>query len=500
MNRVQKQKKSTLEFKERFDPGLISALYQNFKDPIQAILELVDNCVDDLIEGRKMYITVDTERDAICIVNKGGTGMGPKELDSFFAWGLSSKRGKLGRYGQGGKAAMGYLGKSWKIRSTRVNDNKEYIIEEKNWDDRAGGLKKYKPTIQKSQFPEEGVVQIDIRKLKKKINKNELRRTLSKVYRPLVEFERVEMYSNGKVAPQEIPLDMPKEYFGESLSNGEKIAGWISLLEKGSKLRGGVRCYIFGRLVTEREFFGQKDPTYKESLDRLIGELYIDSDNLPLLMNKSDVDRASTLWKEVEKIMFKKLDPYIKLLLEEKEKDIPTEKEKKVAEYAGKIWADFMKSLKREHYGGALPGLPYDYGQKQPEASRQPTLVDKKVNLEKERREPYDPATPPPPGAIGKRRRTLSYLKPVPKPLHASARYVEGKINGNKVIFINTRYPLYKIRKHQLPLYIWETLAFEYAKHDDFENQQAESYLGEVNSLLYELGVYIRKKKIKTPR
>ena len=103
-----------LEFREQFSPRLISALYKNFKDANSAILELIDNAIDDRIPGKLFVITVEVHGNKITIINKGGKGMGPRELEVFFIWGQSKKRGKLGRYGQGGKAAMGYLGKSWK--------------------------------------------------------------------------------------------------------------------------------------------------------------------------------------------------------------------------------------------------------------------------------------------------------------------------------------------------------------------------------------------------
>ena len=121
-----------LEFREQFSPRLISALYKNFKDANSAILELIDNAIDDRIPGKLFVITVEVHGNKITIINKGGKGMGPRELEVFFIWGQSKKRGKLGRYGQGGKAAMGYLGKSWKISTTKAGDKNEYIIEEKN--------------------------------------------------------------------------------------------------------------------------------------------------------------------------------------------------------------------------------------------------------------------------------------------------------------------------------------------------------------------------------
>ena len=117
-----------IEFQEKFDPHLISGLYKNFKDSYTAILELIDNAIDDRIPGKLLVITLELHGDKISVINKGGKGMGPAELEVFFIWGQSEKRGKLGRYGQGGKAAMGYLGKSWRISATKAGEKDEYVI------------------------------------------------------------------------------------------------------------------------------------------------------------------------------------------------------------------------------------------------------------------------------------------------------------------------------------------------------------------------------------
>ena len=480
-----------IEFEEKFDPALISALYKNFKDPIQAILEITDNAIDDIIPKKQMIITVEIEKDSICIVNKGGKGMGSKELAAFFTWGKSNKRGKLGRYGQGGKAAMGYLGKSWKIRTTKASEVEEYSIEELDWDDRSGGLKKYVPKVGKTTFVEEGLVQIDIKKLKRKINKKDLRKILSKVYSPLLFSKKIEIISDGRINPYEFPLEMPKERFLFKV-NENTIEGWLSILKDGCNERGGVRCYSFGRLITEKEFFGQKDPSYKQSIDKLIGEIYIDFE-IPLTMNKTDFDRASKDWLNIEKKMYKRLEPYIALLLEEKEKDIPSEKEVKAAKYAGDKWKDFLKYLQHIQREGILPGLSTEVGQKPSE------LKEKEMNKKDtiENRDSYEPATPPPLNAIGKRKRTGGFPRPILKQLPETIRYEKSEIEREKVILINNRFPSYKLRKNQLPLYIWETLILEYAKAYEEDTQNINEYIEEMNNLMRDLAKFIRKENLK---
>lgn len=489
---------TSLEIEEKFDPHLISGLYRNFKNASSAILEIIDNAIDDMLFGRQLIITVSVHGNKITIVNKGGSGMGLSELEGFFVWGLSKKRGKLGRYGQGGKAAMGYLGKSWQIITTKKGESDEYLIEEDNWDDRSVGMKRYTPKVSPSIF-EDGVVQIDIWNLKKKISKNEITEELSNVYSPLIESGEVVIIVNSKrIQPKTIICEYPKDHFSFEVGENKKVSGWLSILESGTSMRGGVRCYEFGRLIYEKEFFGPKDPSYKESLDRLIGELNIEFE-LPLLMNKTDFDRDSEEWKMIQKEMQKLLEPYIQLLLKEKEKDLPSEKEKKSIEYANSIWPEFLKYLQYHQKEGSLPGLSIDHGQKPREQSvdtNESTEIEKEELDENNLRKDYNPKTPPPIDKVGIRRRTGAYLRAVPRSLPEYLRYKTGKENEEEVLWINTRFSNYKLRMNQLPLYTWETQIIEYAKSED-EDQTVEEYINEMNNMVSNLCKFIRAKNIK---
>jgi hypothetical protein len=42
--------------RERIDPRLTAALFSNYRSPVEAILELVDNAVDSRIPGRPLEL------------------------------------------------------------------------------------------------------------------------------------------------------------------------------------------------------------------------------------------------------------------------------------------------------------------------------------------------------------------------------------------------------------------------------------------------------------
>lgn len=161
------------------------------------------------------------------------------------------------------------------------------------------------------------------------------------------------------------------------------------------------------------------------------------------------------------------------------------------------MWAEFLRYLRHDQKHGSLPGLPIDFGQKPPELSENREEQIDNHKQQEERGLHYEPATPPPFEHIGKRRRTGAFPKPVLHPLPEVVRYQMAEEESVKVIKINTRFPAYKLRKNQLPLYILETLILEYAKIEDSSAQSVDDYIEEANSLLFKLAVFIRTKGIK---
>ena len=49
--------------RERIDPRLTAALFSNYRSPIDAILELVDNAVDSRVAGRPLELDLASTRD-----------------------------------------------------------------------------------------------------------------------------------------------------------------------------------------------------------------------------------------------------------------------------------------------------------------------------------------------------------------------------------------------------------------------------------------------------
>ena len=104
--------------RERIDPRLTASLFANYRSASDALLELVDNAVDSRIPGAALHVDLAIRPGTIAMTAVGGAGMGPAELErDYLRWGASRKRAgdRIGRYGQGGKAAIGHLGNRFTI-------------------------------------------------------------------------------------------------------------------------------------------------------------------------------------------------------------------------------------------------------------------------------------------------------------------------------------------------------------------------------------------------
>jgi len=480
--------------KEDIDINIVTSLMRNYRNTIEAILELIDNAVDDRQKGILLRIEIFLGNKFIQIINTGGLGMGLKELQVFLKWGHSSKRGKLGRYGQGGKAAMGYLGNSWKLQTSKLGDEKTYIIEEDDWRNRIRGRKKYRPKIFVGMTPkQQGKVTIEIKDLSRKINEKKLKEALSDYYLMLLEEDKINIEINKEpLEPLAIPISEKKE-FTETVDS-KKFHGWVGLLKPNVNLKGGVRCCVLGRKITENEYFGHKDYTWKASLNRIIGE--VNADFLELNLNKTGFDTDSWGWQKVKEKVFTKMQPYIDFLLNEKEEEKITEDEKRRHKEASKIWNDFMKEyLKGEISLDKVDEKNFDRGQKPPRSQEVAIGVEEITTPQGK----YQPATPPPKEAIGKRKRLKNFLGIKAQPgiiPDKTTRSELQKKDGKEIIIVNKIFPAYKKRKGD-SLYIWETIAIECAKPEKEEEMGYSEYIKEMNTIFSNFCVYLEKKKVK---
>src|SRR5439155_3383584 len=286
-----------LIIKEEIDPQLLQSLFRNYTSGTEAIFELIDNSVDENLQGRRLSVEVNVNPRAIEIIDRGGKGMGAERLNRFFRWGVSEKaghEGKLGRYGQGGKAAMGYLGRAFTLVAKAAGEAETYELVESDWHDRRAGVKTWTPKLVAAPVGiEEGYVAIRITNLLgRRISKDTLRDRLGDVYRELLREGKCVITVNGQPAlPMELPLydAYRPQKIDKTVGAGMRVRGWYGRLKADMTKhgrRGGIRCTVNGRLIKDGEFFGHPGPMFKQSLNQLIGVIEIPF--VPLNMNKTE--------------------------------------------------------------------------------------------------------------------------------------------------------------------------------------------------------------------
>ena len=131
---------TTRVVRERIDPRLTASLFANYRSAIDALLELVDNAVDSRVSGRPLRVDLMVRPDSIVLTAIGGTSMGPLELErDYLRWGASRKRAgdRIGRYGQGGKAAIGHLGNRFSLAASREGNERAIAFDDPAYRDRA---------------------------------------------------------------------------------------------------------------------------------------------------------------------------------------------------------------------------------------------------------------------------------------------------------------------------------------------------------------------------
>ena len=109
---------------ERATLRMGEANMSNYRNSEAALLDLIDNAVDNRIEGKKIIIRVEVSRESISIYNQGGAGLDLKGLENFLNWGHSEKnQSQIGQYGVGGKSAIGFLGQSMEVRCSPAHSD-----------------------------------------------------------------------------------------------------------------------------------------------------------------------------------------------------------------------------------------------------------------------------------------------------------------------------------------------------------------------------------------
>lgn len=481
----------TFEIKEQISPELLTSLMFQYPSVDSAIQEIIDNSYDNAITGRPIFVYINVEPDLLTISDSGGSGMGEVELKKFFTWGESGKREKLGRYGYGGKAALGFLAEGFVLKCAKSDGSELYQITEDSFDKRTHEQKSFQVEVKRCR-PGHGFVEITLLHLKRRPNPLHLYESLGNAYRVALFQRKLAIVLNKKdVKPIEIPglTDSYQEFSFRGIHN-EPVSGWIGKLDleaQRSKLvRPGIRGYVYGRLVHDELFFGFPEPKTQSAMMGLIGELNIESDEVPLVAAKTDFVRDRVEWDFVTEEMQKILGPLVAELVGEQERKRIPKGDKPAFHLAQLIIRHGFVEMD-ELTRGVKPWKKTGKVRVEPA----PTEVEGKERKGKKKL----PRTQAPNGAIGERKRLPMTFTIISRDLGANTRSALVSEEGIKKLCICPNFLGYqaarKLGEKQLVLYIIETAALELAKapKEEEETPSLEEYWREGNKLL---GVFIK--------
>jgi hypothetical protein len=235
-------------------------------------------------------------------------------------------------------------------------------------------------------------------------------------------------------------------------AGGRIVRGWWGLLPDPvppSAPDAGIRLYHLGRLVGAPEWFGHPGPAQQPALNRLVGE--VELPQVPVTMNKADIDRGSAAWLDVEQRLHRLLAPVVRRLTRDADA-APSASALRTAEQVRRILARALRLLESgklfeseiapggaESPGGQLTldapaepdgtpddgttaGVPDDGAQTKPRAPR---------------------------GGAGPGTRT-GVGEVVIRSLDPRLRSAMVVEDGVRRVVINSRYPLYEVRSGDL--------------------------------------------------
>ena len=485
--------------RERIDPRLTASLFANYRSATDALLELVDNAVDSRVAGRPLRVDLMVRPDSIVLTAIGGTGMGPLEIErDYLRWGASRKRAgdRIGRYGQGGKAAIGHLGNRFSVAASREGADRAIVFEDPAYRDRAK-LRVYE--LHDRAKPVEaalGYVRIEIGEVDRRVDLRRLPGRLAEVYRPLLESGVLAMTVNR--TPVVAPVWTLAERKDVAVRAGGRIVrGWYGLLPDPAppSVEPGVRIYHLGRLIGSPEWFGHPGPALHPGMNRLVGELELP--HAPVTMNKSDVDRDSPEWVAVEARVHALLSAVVRRLARDGGPSVEPSA-LRTADQVRRILARALRLLESgklfESEAGTGDGST---GQLTLEAAeRDRTPIEEPIETSPGETRPDDePPSPRSPRASGSGRgRGVGEV--VVRALDPRLRSAMVLEDGVRRIVINSRYPLYEVRRGDL-WYQLETALREVCV--TIPEATVPEFERKVNELmLVSLSLTVRPKRRKT--
>lgn len=458
---------SRITVRERIDPEITGTLFANYRSAADALMELIDNALDSRLPGHLMKVDVAFHGDSITVMSEGGEGMGPKDLERrYLRWGKSTKRGKemLGQYGQGGKAAIGHLGRRFTVESGRPGDHVGWRFTDLNYRDRSR-LKTYELLqVSKRVSQDLGYVRIRIDEVDKRIDLKRVGQRLSDTFRLLLERGDLQISLNAStLKPRSLGEIARKDFRVKAAA--AIVGGWVGTVDPAKRTADfvpGLRCYRLGRLVKDGEFFGHPTPAQEPGMAQLIGEVEIP--RVPLTINKSDFDRDSAPWVDIERRLYRLLKPIVRQLSRQTESP-PPPSALKVAHQVRRLLSQALRWADRpELFMGTASVRPRKPAPSNGDRESQHQLA--------EERQPRASDAP-------SKRRGFGDL--VIRPLGPAIRSQTVIEDGIKVVVINSQHPLFRERKGDI-WYQLETAASEICK--SIEGVTVAEYERRVNEIV----------------
>jgi hypothetical protein len=217
--------------RERIAPEITASLFSNYRSSADAVMELIDNAVDSRLPKTQLQVEISVHPQSLVVTAVGGEGMGVREIErNYLRWGGSPKRGRqlLGQYGQGGKAAIGHLGKRFTVEASRPGDAIAWRFTDDDYRDRSR-LKTYELLETPKRTPiEVGYVRIRIDGIDKRIDVRRLAQRLAETYRPLLEQQELQLtLDRQEINPS--PLSLAERRAFAINTGGARLRGWVGL-------------------------------------------------------------------------------------------------------------------------------------------------------------------------------------------------------------------------------------------------------------------------------
>lgn len=172
----------------------------------------------------------------------------------------------------------------------------------------------------------------------------------------------------------------------------------------------------------------------------------------------------------------------------------PTDEEKDRVKKAKEIVNELLKLRKI-----SLESLSFGDMEAIGQKPKQAKISESHPNTEAKRKN--SAATPPPPDAIGKRKRVREFMDWTVRPMSENVRSVIEEQNNKKLLVINNLFPGYLVAKGHLT-YLIETAALQLAKPEADEKLTPDEYLEKFDELYSFFCTYLNdaKEKLETKK